>query len=388
MKILFVVNNAYVSGNGLSASCQRTVRYLREAGEDVRILSGACEGAEKPDYVLEGMTVPVFDGLIRKQGYSFAKKDDEVIEEAVRWADLVHLEEPFDLQIRTCTIAKREHKPVTATYHLHPENLFSSIHLGHSLYLNGSTMLVWLETVFNRCLYVQCPTENVRERLEKWHCRAELRVISNGMPPRERLEDVFVPCPVQKEEGTYLLVSTGRYSVEKDQITLLHAMRHSHYADRIQLVLAGRGPHEAALRREAEALVSEGILKRLPEFLFCSMPELEAIYREADLYIHCATVEVEGLSCMEAIETGLVPVIAEGHLTATAQFALSEESRYPQRNAQALAERIDYWLSDDMRRQQEARRYVGMGQEYDISRSIEQLRKMFRDAADRALHDA
>ena len=35
MKILFVVNNFYASGNGLSASARRTVRYLKEAGEEV-----------------------------------------------------------------------------------------------------------------------------------------------------------------------------------------------------------------------------------------------------------------------------------------------------------------------------------------------------------------
>ena len=54
MKILFVVNNYYASGNGLSASARRTVEYLREAGEEVRVLSGRNHEAEtpQPDYVL------------------------------------------------------------------------------------------------------------------------------------------------------------------------------------------------------------------------------------------------------------------------------------------------------------------------------------------------
>ena len=51
MKILFVVNNYYASGNGLSASARRTVKYLREAGEDV----------------------PVFDPLIQSHGYTTTK---------------------------------------------------------------------------------------------------------------------------------------------------------------------------------------------------------------------------------------------------------------------------------------------------------------------------
>ena len=88
MKILFVVNNFYASGNGLSASARRTVRYLREAGEEVRVLSGRNHEAEtpQPDYVLADFHVPVFDGLVQSHGYKFAKTDLSVIKEAVLWA--------------------------------------------------------------------------------------------------------------------------------------------------------------------------------------------------------------------------------------------------------------------------------------------------------------
>lgn len=98
MKILFVMNNAFTRGNGLAGSCRNTVKYLREAGEDVRILSAAGADGEKPDYLLPDAQIPVFDGLVRKQGYSFAKRDRDIITEAVRWADVVHLEEPLILR--------------------------------------------------------------------------------------------------------------------------------------------------------------------------------------------------------------------------------------------------------------------------------------------------
>ena len=174
------------------------------------------------------------------------------------------------------------------------------------------------------------------------------------------------------------------YSIEKDQITLLKAMKYSRYADRIRLVLAGRGPNERQLRRAAAKLVRRGVLKHPPVFGFFGLAELRAIYRRADLYIHCAVIEVEGLSCMEAIQEGVVPIIAKGKLTATAQYAKDEESRYPERNAKALAARIDYWLSDDDRRKKTAERYRGTGAEYDIHRSIEALQKMYRDALDQS----
>ena len=133
MNILYVMNNAYTKGNGLAGSCRRTVQYLREAGENVRILSARGESGEEPDYPLPDDSIPVVHSLVKQQGYAFAKRDDEMIRRAVRWADVVHLEEPFDLQIRVCKIASQEGKPLTATYHLHPENFYSTVSLHTSI---------------------------------------------------------------------------------------------------------------------------------------------------------------------------------------------------------------------------------------------------------------
>ena len=73
MKILFVVNNFYAPGNGLSASARRTVAALKEAGMDVRVLSGHNHEAQtpQPDYILTDYRVPVFDRLIQSHGYKF-----------------------------------------------------------------------------------------------------------------------------------------------------------------------------------------------------------------------------------------------------------------------------------------------------------------------------
>ena len=76
----------------LGASPRAGIALVR-AAQACAVLSGR-------DYVLPDDIIPVFSGIIKKQGYAFAKSDDEVIREAVRWADVVHLEEPFDLQIR------------------------------------------------------------------------------------------------------------------------------------------------------------------------------------------------------------------------------------------------------------------------------------------------
>ena len=77
----------------------------------------------QPDYVLADFHVPVFDGLIQSHGYKFAKTDISIIKEAVQWADVVHLEEPFIIQMVTASGQAPRAFPA-ATYHLHPENMF------------------------------------------------------------------------------------------------------------------------------------------------------------------------------------------------------------------------------------------------------------------------
>ena len=381
MKILFVVNNYYASGNGLSASARRTVQYLREAGQEVRVLSGRNHEADEPqpDYVLADFHVPVFDGLVQSNGYKFAKTDFAVIRRAVRWADVVHLEEPFIIQVVTARIARYYKVPCTGTYHLHPENLFCSINLGDWKFLNYSTLLTWRDFVFNLCSDIQCPTENVLERLRKFGFKARLHLISNGIIPdlsiRPRVED-------DNPERPFLVVCIGRLAVEKDQPTLLEAMKYSKYANRIQLYFAGRGPEADAIKEKAHKLYEDGIVKYEPIFRFHDRDGLRKLAAEADLYIHCATVEVEGLSALEALQQAVVPVIAKGELTATSQFALDEHSLFPTKDPEALAACIDYWLDHPVERQEMGWRYAESTEEYDIHKSIAALIDMFRMAVE------
>ncbi|MBQ4381289.1 MAG: glycosyltransferase [Oscillospiraceae bacterium] len=368
MKILFIVNNVFARGNGLSASVRRTAELLKARGHQVRICSGGGEGGERADYPLRDFELPVFGGLVRSQGYSFAAADKKVLAEAIRWADIVHLEEPFWLQMRAAGLAGKLGVPLFATYHLHPENLFASVRLERSRFFNDTCMLFWRNLVFDRCQAVQCPTEKVKKRLERWHFRARLPVISNGISPLAEL-----PAADKPGDGTYTILCVGRLSREKDQETLLRAMRHSRYAGRIRLVFAGRGPREKQIKALAAELTAEGVLRYAPVFGFYDGAELTKLAVNSDLYVHCATVEVEGMGCMDAARTGLVPIIAEGDKTSTSQFALSPESIFPAGDERALAGRIDWWLADDERRKGEALRYRGMDGQYYVEKSVTAL---------------
>ena len=405
LKLLFVINNLYTRGNGLSASARRTITLLRERGHDVRVLSsGTTEQAQAcnftaPEFTLPAMRFPLADAIISAQGYAFAKPKRKVIKQAVAWADVVHLEEPFGLQARTAHVAKRAGKPVLATYHIHPENITATIHLDGLWPLNALLLASWRRRIYALAQVVQCPSDSVRQRLQRWGLGDKLVTISNGVglapskpaagtkteycaPGGRQVETKQTPGEAQPEgEQVYRLLVVGRFSREKDQATILKAMRHSRYASQIQLVFAGRGPTEKSLRRAASRLVRDGVLKHAPSFNFFDAAGLDTQAEQADLYIHAAFIEVEGLSCLEVLRHGVVPVIAHSPLTATSQFALDAHSRFKARDPKALARVIDYWLSDNDRRQTEAQKYLNIGAHYDINDCVSRLELVYRKLA-------
>lgn len=405
LKLLFVINNLYTRGNGLSASARRTVTLLRERGHDVRVLSsGSAEQAQAcdftaPEFALPARRFPLADAIISAQGYAFAKPKRKVIKQAVAWADVVHLEEPFGLQARTAHVAKRAGTPVLATYHIHPENITATIHLDGVWPLNALLLTSWRRRIYALAQVVQCPSDSVHQRLQRWGLGDKLVTISNGVglapskpaagtkteccaPDGRQVETKQTPGETQPEgEQIYRLLVVGRFSREKDQATILKAMRHSRYAPQIQLVFAGRGPTEKSLRRAASRLVRDGVLKHAPSFNFFDAAGLDAQAEQADLYIHAAFIEVEGLSCLEVLRHGVVPVIAHSPLTATSQFALDAHSRFKARDPKALARSIDYWLSDNDRRQTEAQKYLNIGAHYDINDCVSRLELVYRKLA-------
>jgi glycosyltransferase involved in cell wall biosynthesis len=184
----------------------------------------------------------------------------------------------------------------------------------------------------------------------------------------------------QISDAKYRIITIGRYSNEKDLKTLLKAMEYSKHSQEVRLIFAGRGPQKKKLMKIADKLVKTGVLKYPPIFGFYNLKELQTLSCSVDLYIHCAFIEVEGLSCMEAIQVGIVPIIAKGKYTATSQFALSEKSVFKERDAKDLASKIDYWLDHDEERQIEAQKYIGLGNKYNIDYSIKEIIKMFEDA--------
>ena len=74
---------------------------------------------------LKAVHVPVVGGLVRQNGFVFARPDDQAIWRALRWADVVHLQLPTVLSFMVLGLARALRVPVVAAHHLQAENVFS-----------------------------------------------------------------------------------------------------------------------------------------------------------------------------------------------------------------------------------------------------------------------
>lgn len=378
MKILFVVDQFDSANNGTTVTAQRFAKVLIDHGNEVRVVTTGEDAEWK--YVVPEFRVPVFDKLIKSQGMMFARGIDETLEEAVDWADVIHMITPFPLSKHCYKIAKAKNVPCTAAFHVQPENITSSIGMGNLNFINYCIYKGFLHKFFCHFSHIHCPSKFIAGELKRHGYKAKLHVISNGIQPLWKYHK-----SEKKGElaGKIVILMVGRLSQEKRQDVLIKAIAKSQYADKIQLVLAGKGPKYKKIKK-----LGDKLLKNKPIIDFYTTQELYDLIGQCDLYVHSADVEIEAISCIEAFASGLVPVIANSKKSATPQFALDERSLFKAGNPESLASKIDYWINNNEEREKMEHIYSEKGKDYQIDRCVTEIEEMYRMAIEENSNDA
>lgn len=374
MKILLVMDQYDEGNNGTTISGQRFAKALKERGHEVRVAATG-KSVEGKYPMPEVHFLPIADSIIKSQGMVFARADRGTLQEAIAWADVIHFMMPFALSRVGVRMAKEMGKPVTAAFHVQPENITSTLHLGHNKKVNELLYDWFRDDFYNQFTHIHCPSSFIANQLKIHGYQAKLHVISNGVSPE------FVPMVREKEPELahkFVILMVGRYSEEKRQDVLINAVKKSAHRDKIQLILAGQGPKEKALKFQGR------FLKNRPVMGFYDTKRLCELMAMSDLYVHAADVEIEAIACLEAVASGLVPVIANSQLSATPQFALDERSLFEAGNAEDLAKKIDWWYEHASERRHMGQLYARSAEKYRLENSIRQAEIMFREAIEEA----
>ena len=370
MKILLVIDDYISSNNGTTISCRRFAGELRRQGHEVKVLGTSLP--DEPDmFRLEEYHLPIVDGLVRANDFHFSKVDMAVIRKAVAWADVVHCMMPFMLTYRTEQVVREMHKPATAAFHIQPENLLSAVRLGKWTLVNSALYAMWRKGIYDKFAFIHCPSEFMRQEMLDHRYKGDIRAISNGISDAFCLQE---KRKTKKTEGKIVVTMVGRLAREKRQDLIIRAVRKSKYADRIQIVFAGKGPLEGFYKRLGRRL------KNPPMFVYLNQSDLIDLLAETDVYVHASDMESEAISCIEAFATGLVPVISDSRKSATLQFAIDSRSLFKAGSPKDLAQKIDYWLDHPEEKKRMEAAYAKQGLDYTLEASVRKCVQMFEDA--------
>jgi glycosyltransferase involved in cell wall biosynthesis len=223
--------------------------------------------------------------------------------------DVVHIHSPLVLGVLAQIRARRLDVPVVYTNHYLPVNANPALGGGHRGF--DDSFYAYVIGFSNRCSYVTAPSATALGLLRDRGLRAPSRVISNGVdagtyspgPADEQLRDRY---GLRRDRP--LILSVGRLSPEKRiDVLIAAAARLTHQA---QVVIAGSGPQEADLRTMADQL---GVARRVTFLGHVPAAELPSLYRLADIFAIASEAELQSLTTMDAMATGLPVVAADAY---------------------------------------------------------------------------
>ncbi len=353
--------------NGTAVAAGNLISALKERGHEVRVVCPDENLWGKEGYfITQKRNFGPFNKYVAKNGVTLAKPDEKMLLKAISGADIIHCIMPFALSAAAVRIARELNIPVSAGFHCQAENVTNHMGLEGSRLANKLVYRRFYRRIYSKCDCIHYPTVFIRNEFER-QCnkRTNGYVISNGVDAE------FFGCKKgTKKDGKFTILCTGRYSHEKAQGVLIDAVKKSAHEGEIRLVFAGSGPMEAELKKRAEGLTNP------PVFAFMSRSELVKTIEKADLYVHTANVEIEAISCLEAICGGLVPVIADSDKSATRGFAMGANNLFKPGDADDLAKKIDFFIDEPYEAEKCRLLYMGFAGRFEKEHCMDEMENM------------
>ena len=373
MNITVVCDVLGLPNNGTSMAAFNLINSMRARGHRVKVVCPDADKSGREDYfITPRYNFGVFNKYVAKNGVSLGKADEDIIRVAMDDAEVVHILLPFSLGISAQKLAMEKGLPITASFHCQAENITSHIHLKDSKQANLMTYKILRYKFFDKCDCIHYPSKFICDTFESCTGPTNHYIISNGV------SGDFRPIPVDKPEdlkNKFVILFSGRYSREKRHDILTDAITLSKHRDIIVPIYAGCGPLEKEIREHA--------LRKLgcaPVMRFFNRGEIVKVINYSDLYVHPAEIEIEAISCLEAISCGRIPVISNSPRSATRNFALTEDNLFRCNDPRDLACKIDHWIENPEDRKKCEERYLGYAAQFSFESCMDKMEQMLFDA--------
>jgi len=369
MKIVFVIDG-WNGGNGAIVATKRVVNEMLERGHEISIVSTGKHDVDYGFHEVPGFYLPGVKESLQNMEMMFGRGKKKVYREAFKDADLVMVQFPFFMARNAVKVAKKMKVPVAAACHIQPQNIISAMGK-ESPVMEKIFYAMFNFFLFDKVDTIHCPSTFAAEMLHDHGSSAHCRVVSNGIP-RE-----YIPTNEKRPDSfgdKFVILNIGRHAMEKRQELLIDGVLKSKYKDKIQLLLCGKGEDTEKLKIRGEELPVKPIVD------FVSAEDKLTYLNTADLYLHSSIVELESLSCLEAIGCGLPCLIGDSPHSAAPQFALDERFLFEMDNADDLAKKIDYWYENKKELKKLKKQTLEMADNYRMDICMTEMEEYFDDA--------
>jgi len=370
-----LVIDSFNDANGGTIATKRLVRELQNRGHHVRIVTAIHENPDDPDfYQVPGFVLPGTEASLENMKFLFGRSDQEVYHKAMKDADIVQVQFPFLMARGAVKAAKKLNKPVVGAFHVQPQNIMAAMGKTSKL-LEWTLWFSFKYFLFNRVDTITTPSRFAAELLWSEGVDAKLYPISNGIPVD------YTPGKYDRPDwfgDKLVLLNIGRHAYEKRQLLLIEGLKRSKYADDIQLILAGRGERTEEMREKAKGLPVTPVME------YISFEDKLRYLNTADLFLHGSIVELESLSCLEAIGCGLPCLVSDSKYSAATQFALDERFTFTSDDPDNLAAKLDYWYEHrmELRSSNLKDRILQEAEKYRFNKAVDDYESFLRRVLD------
>lgn len=319
MRIAMFTNNYKPYVGGVPVSIERLFNGLRELGHEVVVFApdyGVCEAEEN---VVRYKTIYQKKQEGMMIGNCLGSKIEKRFSEGQ--FDVIHVHHPVISGFAALYLGKKYGIPVAYTYHtryeeyLHYFKFYNAMERhrlgGMASYMKTVLVPRYMTAFANSCDLVFAPTEMMKDCLNGYGVRTEIKVLPTGLEDasfverREASEEIRTRM---KGENSFLFCTVSRLEKEKNLEFLLRGVAEvkKRIGNSFRLMVIGEGSEQERLRCLASELgIGENLVftgkvpnERIRDYLFAS-----------DLFLFASKSETQGIVLLEAMAAG-TPVVA------------------------------------------------------------------------------
>ncbi len=380
LRIAFVCDPIGDHKAGSIVSTRRFARRLVAQGHHVIFIGARMQGEgdtvdDIPTYRFRSVPLP------QSGGWRLALPTVRELKRVFRdeGITVVHIIMPMTGAIVAVKAARALDIKIIAHSHSQPENLFMGVPrlLGRAfLFRSWNRYLAWLYRKAETVIY---PSKLGHELLH--HLTSEDKpyvIISNGIDVSEfravETGDFKDRYGIPQDAETLLFV--GRLFPEKSVDTIIKAVPHiikEHPRAHVMLVGGGH------LRDKLEALATQlGVRDRITFLGRVSDADKLLAYNAADVFVLPSHAELEGMVVLDAMACGKPIIVSDSPMSASRYFVDGNGALFKTGDHEDLARQAVRLLKDPALRAAMGRRSIERSKEYDIARSAELLKAVYR----------